>query len=337
MKTRNQKLEEYIQKAQEYLPGVSVRESISWFNSENQDEPTSGKIELSGRFLNDIALKNGKVQFIHYTSLASTMNILNAGKVRLYNCLNLNDPSEVKYLLNKSPIDFSEEEVEKYKREHFILSGCIHETSSDEDFNLWRLYGDEGRGIGIVFEIDNKVKNWSNVFAHKVNYQSERDRKVYDFLEFHQEFNKEHNLFENKPDFFALLSTGVKNKIWSIENEFRIVAKTPFNEHNLKAKTGLGCNDLLAKELHHEYKSDGRLVSYIQIPLHLNSYTSQSVKLPISEKKVDTLDYAPNLKLKKLILEPNINPVKDEFYQYIHMIKNKLKYDFKVEKSSIKL
>jgi hypothetical protein len=39
MKARNQKLEEYIQKAQEYLPGASVREFISWFNSEKQTHP----------------------------------------------------------------------------------------------------------------------------------------------------------------------------------------------------------------------------------------------------------------------------------------------------------
>jgi hypothetical protein len=250
----------------------------------------------------------------------------------------MNDTSEIKSLLDKSPIDFSTDEIEKYKREHFILSGCLYQSESDEDFNLWRLYGDNSKGVGIVFEVDQRLNNWSSVFLQKVDYSSNDTNLAYDYLKFHKEFNDQHQLFQNNPGFFALLASGVKNNIWSIEKELRIVVKVPFDRYSLKPKEGISTNYQISSTLKHEYKSDGRLVSYVEFPLHLNDKESQLVNLPISNEEVDLIDYVPNLRIKKLILGPN-SPLKkiSQFSDYAFWIHDKMKYDFKVSLSRIEM
>ena len=338
MKTLDEKLTLYLERAKDFFPGINSSSSFSMFNTDLQSEPTSGEIELSGRFINDKTLKEGSVQFIHYTSLTSAMNILNSGKVRLYNCLNLNDPSEIKNLLDQSPIEFSDDETEQYKREHFILSGSLFSNIEDEDFNLWRLYGDNSTGIGIVFEVNETLQNWGNIYLQKVDYQSDNTNLIYDYLNFHKEFNDEHHLFHNKPDFFPLLATGVKSNIWSIEKEIRVVIHAPFDRYSLKSEDKLTTNRLISDTLQHEYKPNGNLVSFVEIPLHLNDRQSKKVNLPLTQKEVDLIDYVPNLRIKKVILGPN-SPFKkkSQFLDYELWLQKKLKYDFEVHLSSIKL
>ena len=332
------KIELYIKQAKEFFPEIAFRSSSSFFNPEAEDKPKSGKVELRGSFLNKAALKNGPVEFIHYTNLTSAMNILNTGVVRLYNCLNLNDPSEINYLLDQSPIKFDDKEIEKYKREHFILSGSIFKSEVDEDYNMWRLYGDAGNGIGIVFEIDDKIDNWRNVYLQNISY-GKINNDTSKFLKFHAEFDEKYKLFQNKPDILSLLSTGVKNEIWSIEKEFRVVIRTPFNKDSLQATdTNLSSNSLIYETLKHELKPNGKMVSFVELPLSLSKYNSETVEMPLTKRVVNTQDYVPNLKIKKIILGPN-GPFQNlsDFRRYHHSISSKMRYEFEVYESSINL
>lgn len=331
----DEKIELYLEGARKFFPNL---EASSVFVMSGSSELTSGKIEFRSQFINEISLMNSPLQFIHYTSLSSAMNILNSGNIRLYNCLNLNDPSEINYLLKKSPIVFTEKEVEKYKKEHFILSGSIYESKDDEEFNLWRLYGDQGRGVGIVFEVDNRIGNWGSVFLHNVVYgtNNELSENIIKFLHFHKEFDETHRLFNNIPNIISLLSTGVKNEMWSIEKEFRIVIKLLLDKHSNLPEDSISNNSLITSRLNHELKPNGKMVSYVELPLHLNDYESRVVKKPYSNIEVDLIDYVPNLKIKKMILGPN-SVYKDtlEFWEYESWVKNKWGYDFQIEKSSI--
>ncbi|QEK51050.1 DUF2971 domain-containing protein [Pedobacter aquae] len=329
--TRNQKIDEYISKAQGFIPGLRASSIFSMFGGDEKSEPTSGKIELSAKFLNEKVLSEGKIKFTHYTSLRNAINILNSGSIRLYNCFNLNDKNEIKYLLDKSPIDFSEEEIDKYKREHFILSGSLIQDDNEEDYNLWRLYGDNCKGVAIIFEISEKITNWSKVYLQKVAYERDNKSNIYDYLKFHKEFNDKYLLFENKPELFALLSTGVKNEIWSVENEFRVIVKNPFNEYSLESNDCVDCNTNISKTLKHEYNFNGKLVSYVELPLHINDRKSELINLPLSSKQVDLIDYVPNLEIKKIILGPNSH-LEDysNFIDYITWVQSRLKCKLKV-------
>lgn len=332
---RDEKINLYLEGAREFFPNLETSSVFSMFGS---SEPTSGEIEFRSQFINEIALKDSPLQFIHYTSLSSAMNILNSGNIRLYNCLNLNDPSEINYLLKNSPINFTEKEVEKYKREHFILSGSIYKSKRDEEFNLWRLYGDQGKGVGIVFEVDNKIEKWPSVFLQKVIYGSNKSnsKNIIGFLHFHKVFNEEHKLFTNTPSLFSLLSTGVKNEIWSIEKEFRVVVKFLLEIHSNLPKKSMYNNPLITSSLNHELKPNGKMVSYVELPLHLNNYKSRVVETPFSKEEVDLIDYVPNLKIKKVILGPNSKYKKpSEFMEYAHWVQKKWGYNFQIEKSNI--
>lgn len=332
---RDEKIELYLEGARKFFPNL---ETSSVFSMVGSSEPMSGEIEFRSQFINEITLKESPLQFIHYTSLLSAMNILNSGNIRLYNCLNLNDPSEINYLLKNSPINFTEKEVEKYKREHFILSGSIYKSKNDEEFNLWRLYGDQGKGVGIVFEVDNKIGNWGSVFLHNVVYgtNNEQYEKIIKFLHFHKEFDETHRLFNNIPNIISLLSTGVKNEMWSIEKEFRIVIKLLLDKHSNLPEESISNNSLITSRLNHELKPNGKMVSYVELPLHLNDYKSRVVETPFSKEKIDLIDYVPNLKVNKLILGPNsIFKNRSDFLEYEIWVKNKWKYNFQVENSNI--
>jgi len=333
----DEKRKEYLEGVKNIFPGLRFKFGTAVFNPEKSTGPTSGKIELNGQFLNEEALKDGPVQFMHYTSLNSAMNILNSGNVRLYNCFNLNDPNEINYFLDQYPIKFEAKEIKQYKREHFILSGCKYTDESDEDYNLWRLYGDSGKGVGIVFEIDDKIKNWSHLFLQHVSY-GKADNKTTEFLNYHVEFNKKHNLFQNKPAFFSLLATAVKNELWSIEKEFRIVVKCPFNQRTLKDENRiLASNPLIGETIKHEIKSDGKMVSYVELPLSFTAHKGKDMKVQLEDgKTVDLHDYVPNLKIKEIIFGPN-NPLKmSDVVHYMNWKSSELDYIFKFRESSIK-
>ena len=337
MNLRDKKLKEYLEEAKKIIPEIKSRSIFSMYNPNLHTEPTSGTIELSASFINERALSDGKIQFSHYTSLRNAMNVLNSGNIRLYNCFNLNDSNEIKYLLNNSPIDFSEDEIKKYKREHFILSGSLIQPDKEEDYNLWRLYGDDCKGVAIVFEINETLVNWSNVYLQKVIYEKDNQSWLYDYLKFHKEFNEQYQLFQNKPNLFALLATGVKNEIWSVEKEFRIVVRNPFDEDNLASKSSYECNGTISKTLKHEYNSYGKLVSYIELPLHLNDRKSEKINLPLSNKEIDLIDYVPHLKIKKIILGPN-SPFKNngDFFDHTMWIYDKMNYRYDVTMSKFK-
>lgn len=335
----DQKIQKYLSEAQNFFPGLTTSSIESWFSPDKMDNPSSGLIQFNCRFLNELALKDGPVQFIHYTSLSSAMNILNSGVFRLYNCLNLNDPSEIRYLLKESPIDFSPEEIQQFMQDHFVLSGCSYNSREDEDFNLWRLYGDFGKGIAFVFEVDETINNWGSVFLQRVNYGSEstNSNTILKYLKFHKEWNDVNNLFENKPHFFSLLSAGVKNKIWSVEKEFRVIARIPMEKHLEVSKRELFTNALLSKNLNHEYKPNGKLVSYVNFPIHLNNYKSKEELITTNNNNFNPTDYVPNLKIKKIILGPNsIFKKRSDFLDYELWLKQKMNYDFEVDLSSIK-
>lgn len=338
MNTRNHKLEEYLKQAKEYIPEIKTSSVFSMYNPGIHPEAKSGKIELSGNFLNAKALSKGNIQFAHYTSLRNAMNILNSGSIRLYNCLNLNDPNEIKYLLDKSPMNFSENEINLYKREHFILSGSLIQNEEIEDYNLWRLYGDNCKGVSIVFEINETLKNWTSVYLQEVNYERDNKSWLYDYLKFHKDFNEQYQLFQNKPQLFALLSAGVKNEIWSIEKEFRIVISNPFDEYSLESIQSHESNGVISPTLKHEFNLNGKLVSYVELPLHLNGRKSEKTTLPFTKKEVDLIDYVPHLKIKKIIFGPNC-PIKnkEDFFHYELWAKNKIKYDYEVCMSKYKL
>ncbi len=107
--------------------------------------------------------------FYHYTSLHSLFFILTSGKIHLSALTGMNDKTEIGFVnqfmdINTvnphSPISM------QYHNEHFIMSF----SHKQDDFNQWRLYGDDGKGVCIKFSINPKVPTYKNVLISSVIY-----------------------------------------------------------------------------------------------------------------------------------------------------------------------
>ena len=106
----------------------------------------------------------------------------------------------------------------------------------DEDkpdsFPMWRLYGGDGYGAAIVFEVLNAKANWFKYLFAKVQYGQNRSlTKFRDFLAFHNDFQlRYHNPIQNWPKSLIALMALHKNQIWSYEKEIRLLTHYPFDE-----------------------------------------------------------------------------------------------------------
>ena len=101
-----------------------------------------------------------------YTTLEGLAAILMSGKIRMNSIVSMNDKTET---------DFLSEHIKNYKEEHeqdydkylfadkdFITSF----TTRIDELDMWRLYGDNGRGICMVFERKDK----KNDDLYKISY-----------------------------------------------------------------------------------------------------------------------------------------------------------------------
>ena len=92
-------------------------------------------------------------EFIHYTTLERFFNIIHEGAIRLYDINHKNDSREFEFLPSKHGLDLDEEQIKHFKRSSHIFSMCKYTEGEGDNIDMWEKYGDNGGGIGIVFEI----------------------------------------------------------------------------------------------------------------------------------------------------------------------------------------
>lgn len=91
-----------------------------------------------------------------YTTLDTLVAVLQSGKMRMNSIVSMNDKTEIGFLeeyIRNYKEDF-DEECDKYlfADKEFITSF----TTRIDDLDMWRLYGDNARGVCMVFERINK-------------------------------------------------------------------------------------------------------------------------------------------------------------------------------------
>ena len=174
---------------------------------------------------------------------------------------------------------------------------------------MWRLYGDNGNGVALVFEIDENFKNWNGIHLSKVSYSDDDNSflKIKNFIDFHNKFEEEHKPFTNVPSIIPLIGAFHKNKIWSIENEFRIVATCEYDEYDFKTKDGFNSqNPFLRHTLNHQVNNSGKLVSYLELPI-TEKYLDEKLKNETDEDFASEYKkYYPRIRLKKIVFGHNI-------------------------------
>ncbi|HRN72634.1 MAG TPA: hypothetical protein PLM81_05875 [Ginsengibacter sp.] len=191
-------------------------------------------------------------KFIHYTSLRNTVNIINDGFFRMNNLQYLDDPQELLYAGNEILGDYEKKELDDLKGQIFCISLCDYSKNAD-NFDSWRLYGDNGFGVGIVFHFSSPMKGWRNNYLSKIYYGKNNLNNTSDerylekfrlFRENHDEFIKKNeekvNLLSNPygkqgkiPEWIGVYLGFHKNGLYAIENEVRFLRfHETFNQHS---------------------------------------------------------------------------------------------------------
>jgi hypothetical protein len=301
----DEKINLYLKGAKAFFEDIRVSSRFSIYGAE--DYPKNAEVVFNNKVIDYKIESEKKIEIIHYTNIQSFCNIINSQNIRLYNCFNLNDSKEIETGLNKIGFEYNREWLEDLKRTHFVFSAS--EYNNDDDFNMWRLYGDNGNGVAFVFEIDDNFKNWTGIHLSKVSY-SESDesfRNLKNFVDFHNKFQSEHKLFISVPSIIPLLGAFQKDKIWSIENEFRIVATCEFDKYDFKTNSGfIPDNPFLKYTLNHQVNNSGKLVSYLELPI-TEKYLEEKFKYETDEEYVNECKkFYPRIKLKKIVFGHNI-------------------------------
>lgn len=207
---------------QETLGAGKLRSLARW----NDSNAIDADIDLSNNLLKgSIHEVKSDSAIIHYTSIQTLFEILNSKKLRLYNAIHMNDPLELFYSLNTFE-DLKLEKIEDQIKNFFLISFCEYDPSIEnkEHFSMWRNYGDNGNGVGIVFKLSNyNLENrWIDFALGKVSYDSQSQTlngirnyfKAVKNLDAFSIYNLPNIIFQ-----FAILH---KAPIWSEENEIRL-------------------------------------------------------------------------------------------------------------------
>lgn len=212
-----------------------------------------------------------------YCSLESLYQMLSNQTIRLYGLHGMNDNSEYQHA-HKSFLgsELSEDDVEQMNR-IYIMSGS--EISKRDDLEMWRLYGDDGRGACLDF--DKKSIESPFVFA----------KVIYDF-------NRTENAKRKKDARWKLLShLSTKLRIVGFQFQFRD------NEKWMSFfKSGDYCYEQEVRLLYFESKDDHS--SHDWVLSNSNNIINPFVQFDMSIKDGEIMANTFPLKLNKIILGP---------------------------------
>jgi hypothetical protein len=147
------------------------------------------KLDLNSIFINAPEYIPKGSTFIHFTSLKSLYSILSENAIRMYDLTCMEDSTEFNFLA--SDFGFDKSKTKYIKKNIFIFSMChINVFKSKNILNLWRLYGKNGNGCAIEFEIKKPIDSNSDIKLAQIIY----DKSDYtEFLKANSEFEERHN------------------------------------------------------------------------------------------------------------------------------------------------
>lgn len=187
-----------------------------------------------------------------YTSFETLVAILQSGKMRMNSIVSMNDKTETDFLegVFRNYKEEYEQDYDKYlfADKEFLTSF----TKRIDELDMWRLYGDNARGVCMVFERDNK--DGDNLY--EINYinpakdlnkvekliKALKSQKIKFRLNLLQEYRHflKHSDFETEDEYRLLMSSD-KPDGWCVNSENGIL--TPYLERELRKKGKVVKND----------------------------------------------------------------------------------------------
>lgn len=281
--TTKQKIQRFTETVQSLFPGLDISH-LRYGNSINGRDvwdhfhfnipPENSHLINSPYFYN-------KKSVVHFSTFSALSSILKESSLRLYNLHTLNDPRE--FTFASKIFNLKKEIIDDAKDNLFLMSFCergILKRAVDE-FNMWRLYGLQGKGVAIVFSIANNPADWRDFHLSKVIYGSDNRSHFTQLFQLLEELN------QDKPTIdidFGKLYSFHKSKLFQLETEVRLL----FDRRVKRSGVGGRTVTLKDKLIFPIIKSDlfkliesKDKVRYLQIPIQNGNKTSFEIDTPL--------------------------------------------------------
>jgi hypothetical protein len=230
---------EFYEDVKQLFPYIQFATSSYW-SGDKVDSFGGLKIEFAVKqdVLNGSSYQiNGTKNYVHYTSPKALFSILHSGEILLSDLNNLNDPKEFDYLINQYQVKIQQDQINLFKKSLFVFSMCEYDEAVKDDFNMWRLYGDNGNGVGIIFELVNDTYDWYNFIVGRVNYDNPNsEAKLCELLKVVHSYQLKGVNTSRFSALIGMLLLFHKNSIWAIEKEVRIITFCEYDPDVLSSK-----------------------------------------------------------------------------------------------------
>lgn len=243
-------------------------------------------IRRKKEILYDKTRYDGYCSFYKYTSLSTFLKMLQSQKVRMYSLPAMNDRKEVGFLTsNEKKISDSEEDwifhsVMREADKRFITSFSILK----DDLNMWRLYGDDAKGVCLEFIAKYETPN-----LFPVNYEKNDEKNLHYYLiQVEEELKKD----------------GLELKFLSLERKWQYYMKPACFEYEKEVRL------LIEKDTPDKWDllPTGVITPYIECGLF------------DKDRNVDSFP----LSLSRVILGPNMKEQARNKHQILLLVKNLL-------------
>jgi len=171
----------FLQELEKTFPNYS---DLRYFQSGNEEElhhthlviPNDNRALLRSSYFCE-----EHSNFIHFTNLNVLKSMIFHKSLWVYNLNNLNDPREYSFAANYFAM--SDDRLEDAKENMFIFSMCspdliYKKRNFTSQFNMWRLYGNDGKGCAIEFKILNDPADWIDFYLSKVFYGDALEKQL---------------------------------------------------------------------------------------------------------------------------------------------------------------
>jgi hypothetical protein len=284
-----------------FLPKAEFFDSISLLSNDEEPQyhflvaPRENNIFEKGKYF----FKNDSLP-IHFTNLEAVKSIIISKSIRLYNFNNMDDPLEYAFSAN---IFEGQNEILADARENiFSISFCseklLNKKREHDQFNQWRLYGRNGKGVCIVFSLNNDPKGWIDHHMSKVHYAKATNGKSHSGFGKIRVLLEKLNKTEPKINFdFGKLFCFHKSFLYANEEEIRLIFDGREKRYGCGFTKYFKNNNLIYPIVDSdEVKSkQNKKVKYLNLSLNVNTLPN-NIEIPILKIEKIIIGYAYTLK-----------------------------------------
>lgn len=246
----------------------------------------------------------GKLKFIHFTSLIAIQSIITERNLRLYNLHNLNDPREYSFAGNL--LAFNKENKKDAQDNFYLLSMCQTELVTQSnlteiEFNMWRLYGNNGQGIAIELNFDESQPiNWKDYFLSNVYYGASFKTNFKELNKLLKELDS--STPKVKIDLGQLVCFH-KSRLFKLEKEIRLL----FDARKVKLEGNTTYRNKDGKITSPSIKTDifkssvgNKEIKYLELPIYHTTFKpvfdNNAIPVPKIERIILGYQYKDNFK-----------------------------------------